>query len=282
MSAAFDLPLGAPVIAQGPDANTVARLLDSMRRYGTNIAGCVTPSTDGGFPDRLPRFHRFADAVAATNAAACVSLAAQRNAADVALEAAEAGVGLIVTLTPGVPVHDCLRARRPVEALGATWIGPATTGIARPSTRLMLGRIPEAALRPGDVALLTDCGSLGAEAGLRMSADAIGVSLFVDVGESPVKATNMAALLGPAATEPDTRAIVLLGSPATFADPSFLTTVQSVTGKKPILAYTPNGTLETPVLPAGTTRPDPAALAAAGVNLYNSLGALFAALKAST
>lgn len=288
MSVVSDLPLGAPIIAQGPDYSAVARPLETMRRYGTNIAGCVTPSTDGTFPDRLPRFQRFADAVAATKAVACVSLAAQRNAADAALEAAQAGIELIVTLTPGVPIHDCLRVRRQIRELGATWIGPASAGIARPQTRLMLGRIPEVALPPGDVALLTDCGSLGAEAGLRMSAEGIGLSLFVDAGDNPVKGSHMAALLDLAARDPDTRSLVLLGSASQFGQENFLSLVQSVKGEMAILAYLPEGYAplsthadDDALSPASAPADRAAALAAAGVTLYNSLGALLAALKAS-
>jgi len=288
MSLITDLPLGAPILAQGPDSSAVARPLDIMRRYGTNIAGCVTPSTEGVFPDRLPRFQRFADAVAATRAVACVSLAAQRNAADAALEAAQAGIRLIVTLTPGVPIHDCLRVRRQISELGATWIGPASAGIARPQARLMLGQVPEVALPPGHVALLTDCGSLGAEAGLRMSAEGIGLSLFVDAGDNPVKGAPMAALLDLTVSDPDTRSLVLLGSANQFAQEDFLSSVQSVNEKIAILAYLPEGYApasrhagDDASAPASAPADPAAALAAAGVTLYNSLGALLAALKAS-
>lgn len=288
MSVVSDLPLGAPVIAQGPDYHAVARPLEIMRRYGTNIAGCVTPSTDGTFPDRLPRFQGFADAVAATGATACVSLAAPRYAADAALEAAQAGIHFIVTLTPGVPIHDCLRVRRQIGDLGATWIGPASAGIARPLTRLMLGRIPEVALPPGDIALLTDCGSLGAEAGLRMSAEGIGLSLFVDAGDSPVKGSHMAALLDLTARDPETRSLVLLGSASLFGQDDFLSLIQTLKEEMAILAYLPEGyapaskpAREDALADAPAPADRVAALAAAGVTLYNSLGALLAALKAS-
>lgn len=281
MSVAFALPLGAPVIAQGPDYDTVARPLETMRRYGTNIAGWVTPATGSGSPDRLPRFQRFADAVDATGTTTCVSLAAQRNAADAALEAAQAGIELIVTLTPGVPVHDCLRVCRQVEELGAVWIGPACAGIARPSTRLMLGHIPEAALPPGDVALLTDCGSLGAEAGLRISADGLGLSLFVDIGDNPAKCMHIAGLLGSAAADPDTRALVLLVAGSDLRNEDFLSSIQSVAERKPVLVYVPQPPADSAPPATGAAPADPAALAATGATLYNSLGALLAALKAS-
>lgn len=281
MSAAFDLPLGAPVIVHGPDYDAIARPLETMRRYGTNIAGWVTPSTDGGSPDRLPRFRRFADAVDATRATACVSLAAPRNAADAALEAAQAGIALIVTVTAGVPVHDCLRVRHRIDDLGAVWVGPGSTGVARPSARLMLGQVPEAALRPGPIAVIADCGSLGAEIGLRMSAAGLGISLFLDIGDSTAASAHMAGLLNSAAADPETRSIALLFAGDGRANNDFLSTVQPITDSKPILAYAPAGTAQPEPTAAGADTTSPPALAAAGATLYNSPGALLAALKAS-
>jgi succinyl-CoA synthetase alpha subunit len=145
----------------------------------------------------------------------------------------------------------------------------------------MLGQIPEAALPPGDVALLTDCGSLGAEAGLRISAEGLGLSLFVDFGDGPAKSTHIAGLLEPAAADPDTRALVLLATGIGLQDEGFLSSIQTFTKRKPVLAYVPRRPAQSVSHATGPAPADPAALAAAGATLYNSLGALVAALKAS-
>lgn len=286
-----DLPLdaGMPVIVQATDRQSATRPLASMQRYGTNIVALVTADEETPQPDGLPVFRRFADAVAATSAAACVSFAARHNVADMALEAAQSGIRLIVSVTAGVPIHDTLRVHRHIRDLGATWLNSGTSGLARPSARLLLGYVPETVLRPGDIALITDCVSLGAEAGLQMCKCGLGQSLFIDIGHGPVKGTRMAAMPNYLATDRETRAIALLENPYGHGDDDFYLGIQSLASKKPVMAYIPAG--EGPAvskvdpgdcLLLASAETKAAALAAAGVTVYSSLGALIDALKESS
>lgn len=289
MSADLPLDTGTPVIVQAPDYKSVSRAVERMRRYGTNIAAFVAADPESSQPDGLPLFHRIADAMAATAAPACVSFAARRNAADIALEAAQSGIRLIVSVTTGVPIHDTLRVHRHIRDRGTTWINSGTSGLARPSARLLLGYVPETVLQPGNTALISDCGSLGAEAALQMIDSGLGQSLFIDIGHGPVKGTRMAAMPNYLAADADTKSIALLENPYGHGDDDFYSGIQYLASQKPVLAYIPGMSFRSGPDGEPDDRPDiasaepkAAALAAAGVTVYTSLGALLAALKDSS
>jgi succinyl-CoA synthetase alpha subunit len=282
----IDLKLSreTPVIVQGQDYAACHRWIESMRRYGTNIAGCVSPATDLDEAGDLPFFPHCAAALAATKAEVCVSAAPPRSAADAALEAAEAGVRIVVSLSTGVPVHDVLRVHRRIRNLGITWIGAATSGLARPAAGIMLGGIPDESLRPGDVAVVTASGSLGIETGFQMCEAGLGQSLYVDVGGDSVKGTRMAALPSALKADAATRAVVLLGAAQGNEEHEFAAEIQRNPIGKPILAYIAGRSLpDAGSRGSGSTAAarKSAALAAAGATVYNSLGALVAALKAT-
>jgi len=287
MSVALDLSRDMPVVVQCADLPPCGRWIEAMRHYGTNVAGCVSPGAKQDTFGELPLFRHCADAQAATNAAACVSVMPPRTAADSVLEAAEAGIPLIVSLSAGIPVHDTMRVRRRVNDLGACWIGGAGTGIACPAAGVMLGAMPADALLAGKFALLSTAGELAAEAGFRMRHEGLGQSLYVDVGGDPVKGTRLAAVIDHLKADPATSAVVLLGTAGGTEEEEFAETMQQAGLGKPVLAYIAGRTLPEPVAGAGTAAPrtgaaarKEAALAAAGASLYNSLGALVAALKA--
>jgi succinyl-CoA synthetase alpha subunit len=287
MSVVLNLSRDMPVVVQCADLAPCVRWIEAMRHYGTNVAGCVSAGARQAKFGELPLFLNCADAQAATQAAACVSVMPPRTAADGVLEAAEAGIPLIVSLSAGIPVHDTMRIRRRIESLGACWIGGASTGIACPAAATMLGAMPAEALLPGKVALLSTAGELAAEAGFRMRQEGLGQSLYVDVGGDLVKGTRLAAVIDHLKADTATRAIVLLGTAAGTEEDEFAAKMQQAGLGKPVLAYIAGRTLPEPAAGAGTAVPGPgaaarkeAALAAAGASLYNSLGALVAALKA--
>jgi succinyl-CoA synthetase alpha subunit len=288
MSAPLTLSRDMPVIVQSADLGPCGRWIEAMRRYGTNIAACVSPAAGRDRFDDLPLFRHCAEAQTATRAAACVSVMPPRTAADSVLEAAEAGIGLVVSLSTGIPVHDTMRIRRRVAALDVAWIGGASSGIARPAATVMLGAIPLESLLPGNVALLSTSSGLAAEAGFRMRQEGVGQSLYVDVGSDLVKGTRLDGMIERLKTDDETRAVALLGTTAGTEEEEFARAMQETGLDKPVLAYIAGRTLPDPS--AGTAPAVPggadaarkeAALAAAGARIYNSLGALVAALKAA-
>src|SRR5262249_18074990 len=131
-----------------------------MRRYGTRIVAGVSQSGAADGPDGIPVFRRCADAVAATGAQASVVMVRPLAVAAAVEDAVAAGIRLIVTVAEGVPVADAVRIRALVAAAGARWIGPSTPGLAIPR-RLKLGFLPDVALSPGSIGVMSKSGTLG-------------------------------------------------------------------------------------------------------------------------
>lgn len=292
MSLDLRLTSETPVILQGIERETSRRWAEAMRRYGTHIAGWVSPpataATDadaGG----LPVFPSCAEALAATNAEVCVSMVEPRLAADAILEAADTGLRLIVSLTPGVPLHDAVRVRRRIRDLRTTLVGTGSSGIAVPAARVKLGSIPDHCLAPGRFALVSASASLASEAGYQMVQSGLGQSLYIDAGSHIVKGTPMEDLPALLQADAATEAVVFLGTPRGAGEEEFAGAMRRSGLMKPVFAYVaghmlPDGSFGGFWPPPGTPGLLPvagkqAALEAAGAEVYNSLGALIKALK---
>ena len=279
-----------PVLLQGIEREESRRWADSMQRYGTDIAGWVAPSGADADAGGLPVFPSYAAAVAATGAGACVAMTEPRRAADGIVEAAEAGIRLIVSVTAGVPLHDAIRARRRIGALQAVVIGPGSSGLAMPAARVKLGAVADHCLAPGRFALVSASASLAAEAGYRMVQAGLGQSLYLDAGSHAVPGTPMEDL--PALVEADaaTAAVVFLATPRGTAAEDFAAGMQRSGMARKVFAYVAGGALPEGAMggfwpPPGHPGPLPvaakrAALEAAGAEVYNSLGSLIKALEA--
>jgi succinyl-CoA synthetase alpha subunit len=197
-----------PVLVQGMTGRAGRRHTLAMRAYGTNIVGGVSPRDEdvGG----LPVFGTCRDAVAATGARASVVIVPPLAVLPAVLEAIEAGIGFIVTLTEGMPIHDALKAKRAVAAAGARWIGASTPGLAIPG-RIKMGFLPDASLAPGWLGVMAKSGTLSYEVCHRLVARGLGQSLWVGVGGDPVKGTRFADMLPYFAVDEATRALVIIG-----------------------------------------------------------------------
>ena len=282
---------GTAVILQGIEREDSRRWARAMQKYGTKIAGWVAPSAAEGDGDGLPVFASHAEALAASHAEICISMVEPRRAADAVIEAAEAGIRLIVSLTAGVPLHDAIRMRRRIRDLGATLVGPGSSGMAVPAARVKLGAIPDDCLAPGRFALIAASASLASEAGRRMVHAGLGQSLFLDAGSHTVKGMPMEDLPGVLEADPATAAVVFLGTLRGTGEEDFAAAMGRSGLTKKVFAYIAGNALSDGVLggfwpPPGRPGPIPAAakraaLEAAGAEVYNSLGSLIKALRAA-
>lgn len=292
----FDLRISSetPVLLQGIENPSGLRWADSMRRYGTRIAGWVVTAQTHGDAGGLPVFPSHAEARAATNAEVCVSMVAPRLAADAILEAADAGTRLVVSLTRNVPLHDAVRVRRRIRDLGTTVIGPGSSGLARPGDGVKLGSMPDDALAPGGIALVSASASLAAEAGWRMTQSGLGQSLYIDVGDHLIKGLALADLPALLQADVTTETVVFLGTPRGAGEEEFAAASRQTGLVKPVHAYVAGRMLADGALggfwPLAGCRGGPgpltvaekeAALAAAGARVYNSLDALIKAVRAA-
>ena len=202
------LAADAPVLVQGMTGRAGRTHTLGMRAYGTNIVAGVSPR--GEDVDGIPVFADCAAAVAATGAVASVAIVPPLAVLPAILEAIDAGIRTIVTITEGMPIHDAVHAQQAATAAGVRWIGASTPGIAIPG-RMKLGFLPNVSLAPGRLGVMAKSGTLSYEICHRLVARGLGQSLWVGVGGDPVKGTRFADMLPYYAADTNTDALVIIG-----------------------------------------------------------------------
>ena len=192
----------------GRDGSFHAR---QMREYGTNVVAGVTPGKGGQkFDGEVPIFDTVADAVQQTKANVSVIYVPPPFAADAMMEAAEAGVALIVCITEGVPVLDMTRVYPFVKEHGARLIGPNCPGLITPGES-KVGIIPGGICTPGNVGVVSRSGTLTYEVVDQLTRAGIGQSTCVGIGGDPINGTSFIDVLEAFEKDPNTKAIAMMG-----------------------------------------------------------------------
>ncbi len=192
----------------GRDGSFHAR---QMIAYGTRVVAGVTPGKGGQqFEGSVPVFHTVADAVAATGANTSVIYVPPAGAAGAIYEAVDAGIGLVVCITEGVPVMDMTRVMPYVRERGARLIGPNCPGAITPGAA-KVGIIPGSICAPGRVGLVSRSGTLTYEVVNHLTRNGIGQSTCVGIGGDPIIGTNFIDCLRAFQDDPGTDAIVMMG-----------------------------------------------------------------------
>jgi len=182
-----------------------------MLEYGTAVVAGVTPGKGGQrFDDKVPIFNTVAQAVAETGANTSVIYVPPAMAAGAVLEAADAGLALIVCITEGVPVLDMARAMPFVRSRGARLIGPNCPGLITPGES-KVGIIPGNICTPGRVGLVSRSGTLTYEVVNHLTRNGIGQSTCVGIGGDPIIGTDFIDCLRAFQADAGTDAIVMLG-----------------------------------------------------------------------
>ena len=182
-----------------------------MLEYGTQVVAGVTPGKGGQvFEGTVPVFNTVAEAVAQTGADATVIYVPPTGAAGAIFEAADAGLGLIVCITEGVPVMDMTRVLPYVRERGARLIGPNCPGLITPG-QTKIGIIPGNICAPGRVGLVSRSGTLTYEVVNQLTSQGIGQSTCVGIGGDPLNGTSFIDCLRAFQADPETDAIVMLG-----------------------------------------------------------------------
>ncbi|MEX2155236.1 MAG: succinate--CoA ligase subunit alpha [Gemmatimonadales bacterium] len=182
-----------------------------MIAYGTKIVAGVTPGKGGQrFEGVVPIFHTVAAAVAETQANTSVIYVPAAVAVSAIFEAADAGIGLIVCITEGIPVLDMTRVLPFVNERGARLVGPNCPGLISPG-KSKVGIIPGNICKPGNIGIVSRSGTLTYEIIHQLSTHGIGQSTCVGIGGDPLIGTNFIHCLSAFQGDPETVAIVLIG-----------------------------------------------------------------------
>ena len=184
---------------------------NQMIEYGTCVVAGVTPGKGGTrFAGSVPIFNTVADAVQATGANTSVIYVPPPFAADAMMEAADAGIALIVCITEGVPVLDMTRVYPYVRERGARLIGPNCPGLITPGVS-KVGIIPGRICTPGHIGLVSRSGTLTYEVVYHLTRAGLGQTTCVGIGGDPINGTNFIDCLDAFERDRDTRAMVMIG-----------------------------------------------------------------------
>ena len=221
------------VVTQGITGATGQLHTRLCREYGTQMVAGVTPGRGGTAFEGIPIFDTVDQAVRATGATASVIYVPPAGAADAIMEAADAGLPLVVCITEGVPVLDMVRVKRFLDGRRTRLIGPNCPGIITPG-ECKIGIMPGYIHKPGRVGVVSRSGTLTYEAVHQLTLLGIGQSTCIGIGGDPIIGTGFVDVLRLFRDDPGTAAVIMIGEIGGSAEEEAAAFIQAEV-KKPVV-----------------------------------------------
>jgi succinyl-CoA synthetase alpha subunit len=223
------------VIVQGFTGSEGTFHSTQMIEYGTKVVGGVTPGKGGQLHLNLPVFNTVREAVAATSADVSIIFVPPAVGADAIMEAANAGIKLIVTITEGIPVSDMVIVREYLKSYSTRLIGPNCPGIITPGES-KVGIMPGFIHRKGTIGIISRSGTLAYEAVDQVTKQGFGQSTGIGIGGDPIIGTSTLDAVKLMMDDPDTEAIVIIGEIGGNMENEAAEWIRD-NGKKPVIGF---------------------------------------------
>ncbi len=201
---------GTRVLVQGITGRDGSFHARSMKAYGTSVVAGVTPGKGGQSMDGIPVFNSVAEAVSATGATVSCIYVPAAHAPGAVIEAADAGLELVVCITEGIPTLDIVRVMHHLEGRATRLIGPNCPGLITPG-EAKIGIMPGAITTPGPVGVVSRSGTLTYEVVWQLTEDRLGQTTCIGIGGDPIIGTTFLDTLRLFEADPATKVVVLIG-----------------------------------------------------------------------
>jgi succinyl-CoA synthetase alpha subunit len=224
------------VIVQGFTGSEGTFHASQMIEFGTNVVGGVTPGKGGTTHLEKPVFNTVEDAVKSTGADVSIIFVPPAFAADAIMEAADAGIKVIVTITEGIPVADMVKAKEYIKDRGSRLIGPNCPGVIT-AGEAKVGIMPGFVFKPGKVGIVSKSGTLTYEAADQLAKAGLGVTTAIGIGGDPIIGTTTLEAIQLLMGDPETKGIVMIGEIGGELEPKAARWIKENGNKKPVVGF---------------------------------------------
>jgi len=224
------------IIVQGFTGKEGTFHAEQMIAYGTNVVGGVTPGKGGQMHLGLPVFNTVADAVKQAGADTTIIFVPPAYAADAVIEAAAAGIKVIVAITEGIPVQDMVRAKAYVDQKDCRLIGPNCPGIITPD-EAKVGIMPGFVFKRGPIGLVSKSGTLTYEAADQIAKAGLGITTAIGIGGDPIIGTTTREAIELFMNDPETEGIVMIGEIGGGLEAEAARWIRENGNKKPVVGF---------------------------------------------
>jgi len=224
------------VIVQGFTGNEGTYHATQMIEYGTNVVGGVTPGKGGSKHLDRPVFNTVADAVKEAGANVSIIFVPPAFAADAIMEAAEAGIKLIVTITEGIPTSDMIKVREYIRGRDCRLIGPNCPGVITPG-EAKVGIMPGFVFKRGTIGIVSKSGTLTYEAADQIVKAGLGITTAIGIGGDPIIGTTTREAVELFMNDSETEGIIMIGEIGGNLEAEAARWIKETGNKKPVVGF---------------------------------------------